>query len=96
MSFDAHYVIQRPIITEETQIQTAKGNQYTFRVRPDSNKVTIKEAIEQQFPGVRVVAVNTMNYDGKERGRVGRRRGRRSNWKKAVITLRPGDTIDLL
>ncbi len=99
MSFNAHQILQRPIVTEESQIQTAKskGSQYTFRVNPKANKKQIKEAIEEQFPEVKVVSVNTMNYAGKTRRLGGtRREGRRSQWKKAVITLRPGDTIDLI
>jgi large subunit ribosomal protein L23 len=97
MSFEAHKIIQRPIITEESQIQTSKGNQYTFRVNPKANKNSIKAAIEEQFPEVKVVSVNTMNYQGKtRRSQRTRRTGRASSWKKAVITLRPGDTIDLI
>lgn len=97
MSFEAHKVIQRPIVTEESQIQTGKGNQYTFRVNAKANKITIKNAIEEQFPGVKVLSVNTMNYAGKSR-RLGasRREGRRAHWKKAIVTLRPGDNIDLI
>ncbi len=98
MSVEAHKIVRSPIITEESQIQQAKGNQYTFRVVPKSNKRQIREAIEAMFPGVKVVRVNTMNYEGKVRREFAktRRMGRRSSWKKAVVTLRDGDSIDLI
>ena len=97
MSVDAHHIIKSPIITEESQIQTAKGNQYTFRVDSKANKIQIRHAGEDVFPDVKVVRVNTMNYEGKMRRQFGSRQvGRRSNWKKAIVTLRDGDKIDLI
>lgn len=97
MSVPAHQILIAPIITEESQIQSVKSNQYTFRVKPGANKHQIREAIESVFPGVRVVRVNTMNYEGKTRRQFGSRRvGRRPDWKKAVITLRDGDKIELI
>ena len=99
MRVDPHKIIERPIITEEAQIQTAKANQYTFRVNPKATKGQIRDAIEQIFQanGIKVVAVNTMNYQGKVRNRMASRRaGRRSSWKKAIVTLRAGDKIELI
>ncbi len=97
MSLDPHFIIQRPLITEESQIQLSKGGQYTFRVNPKANKVEIREAVEALFPNVKVVRVNTMNYDGKMRRQfTSRTAGRRSHWKKAIVTLRPGDKIELI
>lgn len=93
MTLKAHQIIQRPIITEESQIQATK-NQYVFRVSPDATKSQIRDAIEQRF-NVHVTAVNTINYMGKTRRR-GRSYGRRSAWKKAIVSLRAGDTINLL
>jgi large subunit ribosomal protein L23 len=93
MSLRPHQIIQRPIITEETQIQATK-NQYVFKVAPKATKSQIRDAIEQKF-NVHVVSVNTMNYMGKSRRR-GLQSGRRSAWKKAIVSLREGDTIDLL
>ena len=96
MKNNAHYVIKYPIITEETQIQSSKGPQYTFKVIPGANKIQIREAVEAIFPEVKVVRVNTMNYDGKQH-RVGVRQvGRRAKWKKAIVTLRQGDKLDLI
>ncbi len=97
MSVEAHKIVIRPVISEESQIQVAKANQYTFRVNPKANKAQIREAIESIFPNVRVVAVNTMNRPGKIKNVTGSRRtGRKPDWKKAIITLRPEDKIELI
>lgn len=97
MSVEAHKIVKAPVISEESQIQLAKSNQYTFRVSPKANKSQIREAIESIFPKVKVVSVNTMNCMGKQKQVTGTRRtGRRPDWKKAVVTLRPGDTIELI
>lgn len=97
MSVQAHMIIKSPLISEESQIQTAKANQYTFRVDPKANKCQIREAIEAIFPNVKVVSVNTMNCQGKRKQVSGSRRmGRTGSWKKAVVTLRQGDSIELI
>lgn len=96
MKTNAHYIIKHPIITEETQIQASKGPQFTFKVNPKANKQQIRAAIEEIYPEVKVTRVNTMNYLGKEH-RVGTGQvGRRAKWKKAIVTLRDGDKIDLI
>jgi len=96
MNTVAHYIIKAPMITEESTIQRDTKNQYTFRVDPRANKNQIRDAVEQMF-NVKVVSVNTANYAGKLSGRRGRSvPGRRPNWKKAIVTLRKGDTIDLI
>lgn len=92
-----YQIVKSPLITEESQIQTMKGPQYTFSVTPGANKHQIREAIEAIFPDVHVVRVNTMNYDGKVRRQIGSRKvGRRPKWKKAIVTLRDGDSIELI
>jgi large subunit ribosomal protein L23 len=97
MSLDPHQIVKSPILSEESQIQTGKANQYTFKVDPRANKIQIRHAVEQIFPGIHVTSVNTMNYEGKERRQFGSRRvGRRASWKKAIVTLRAGDKIDLI
>ena len=97
MKMDMRYVVKSPVITEESQIQTAKANQYTFKVNAKANKIQIRDAIEAMFPGVHVVRVNTMNYEGKIRRQFStRQEGRRAAWKKALITLRAGDKIELI
>lgn len=97
MTVEAHQIIKAPIISEESQIQLTKANQYTFRVAKNANKQQIREAVEALKPGIKVVAVNTMNYNGKTRRQPGSRKvGRKSHWKKALVTLREGDSIELI
>lgn len=92
-----HQIIDTPIFSEESQIQSTKGPQYTFKVNPKANKHQIRDAVERLFPNVKVVRVNTMNYQGKTRRQIGLRSvGRRPSWKKAIVTLRDGDSIDLI
>jgi large subunit ribosomal protein L23 len=90
---DLSKVIQRPLITERCTDLREKFNQYFFQVNPDANKHEIKQAIEMFF-GVKVNTVRTMNMQGKIK-RMGRFSGKRANWKKAIVTLAEGDTIDI-
>jgi len=86
-------VIRRPITSERNTDLMAQGR-YTFEVAPDANKMQIKEAVEAAFdPPVTVLAVNTMNVHRKRRREKTRFRGYRSGWKKAIVTLAPGDKI---
>jgi large subunit ribosomal protein L23 len=94
MSRNPHDVIKAPVITEESTIQSETRNQYVFRVAPGANKPEIRDAVERLF-NVKVLAVNTCNYPGKRRRR-GMHYGRTAHWKKAVVTLREGDSIDLI
>ncbi|WP_329904574.1 50S ribosomal protein L23 [Porphyromonas pogonae] len=90
-------IIIKPIITEKmTAITEKMPERYAFRVSPDANKIEIKNAVEAMY-NVKVESVNTMNYDGKRKSRYtksGLLRGKQSSFKKAVITLKKGDTID--
>jgi len=88
-----HDIIVRPLVTEKSTDQLEKNGAYTFVVARDANKIEIGKAIEVLF-GVKVREVRTMRYAGKQR-RVGRFVGRRAAWKKAVVTLRAGDTIEI-
>jgi large subunit ribosomal protein L23 len=88
-----HRTIVRPVITEKSSEAYQEKGEYTFEVAPDANKYAIKAAIEQLF-GVKVTGVWTSNQRGKLR-RVGKTAGRRANWKKAIVTLREGDTIEI-
>lgn len=90
-----YHVIKAPVLSEEASIQTSAHNKYTFKVDPRANKRQIKEAVEMQWPDVRVTAVNTMNYDGKIKRR-GLQAGAAAKWKKAIVTLRASDKIDHL
>lgn len=86
-------IIVRPLLTEKSTEQLDRHNAYTFVVSKDANKIEIAQAVEKQF-GVKVKSVRTMQYAGKER-RVGKFVGRRASWKKAVVTLNEGDTIEI-
>ncbi len=85
-------VIRRPIRTEKTTDQEELNNQVAFEVDQRASKVEIRQAIERLF-GVRVLKVNTLNQLGKPK-RVGRVFGRRSDFKKAIVTLAEGDQIE--
>jgi large subunit ribosomal protein L23 len=86
-----HYLIKGPIITEKTHTQRELANKLTFRVDVKANKIEIRKAIEDIFK-VKVLGVNTIRVRGKEK-RLGRTQGRRPDWKKAVVTLAPGEKI---
>ena len=86
-------VIKRPLITEQGMHLVETQNTYPFAVDPRANKIQIRQAIEEIFT-VKVTSVNTAHRKGKPRRR-GRRMGRTSNWKKAFVTLKEGDTIEL-
>lgn len=89
-------ILQRPIITEKMTRMAEKTGRYGFIVNPRANKIQIKKAIEELY-GVVVTDVNTMNYHGKVRTRGTRggfTRGRTPARKKAIVTLKSGDTID--
>ncbi len=88
-----HRTIVRPIVTEQSSAAYQERGEYTFRVASDATKTSIRAAIEQLF-GVKVTGVWTSNQRGKAR-RVGQQIGRRPHWKKAVVKLRDGDTIDI-
>ena len=79
-------------MTEKSTALMEQGK-YTFRVPLAATKIQIRQAVEQIFK-VKVQAVNTMRYEGKLK-RMGRTQGRRSDWKKAVVTLKPGEAIEL-
>ena len=85
-------IITRPLITEKTTIQKEKANQYTFEVAKDANRIEIRRAVEKIF-NVRVKSVQTIQVKGKTKQR-GRISGKRKDWKKAVVALKPGERID--
>jgi large subunit ribosomal protein L23 len=88
-----HRTIVRPIVTEQTSAAYQERGEYTFRVASDATKTSIRGAVEKLF-GVKVTNVWTSNQRGKAR-RVGTAVGRRPHWKKAIVKLRQGDTIDI-
>jgi large subunit ribosomal protein L23 len=87
-------IIQRPVITEKGTDDTAERNAYHFRVPVDANKVEIRQAVERLFD-VTVLSVNTLRMPTKVRRR-GYIAGTTPQWKKAMVKLKEGDTIELL
>jgi large subunit ribosomal protein L23 len=87
-----HQIIKRPLITEKTSLQKETGQIVAFEVSVGANKIEIKQAVEKAFD-VKVKNVNTSLVAGKVK-RVGRQFGKRSNWKKAYVTLEEGSSID--
>ena len=85
-------VLIAPHVTEKTSLAMQNHNQYTFRVRRDASKTDIKKAVELMFD-VKVAGVQVVNEPGKQR-RFGRIAGRTQDWKKAYVSLTPGQTID--
>jgi len=94
LDFDPYTHVVRPVMTERSTILKEKFNQYVFEVTRSSSKTDVKRAIEEIFK-VHVDQVRTMRVHGKQR-RMGRNTGFRPDWKKAVVTLREGDAIDLV
>ena len=95
-------IILKPILTEKMAIMQERENKYAFIVSSSANKIEIKDAVEKKF-NVSVSKVATMNFDGKlkqmttkSNGRTIRTQGRKSSFKKAIVTLLSGNTIDYL
>jgi large subunit ribosomal protein L23 len=90
---DAREVIIMPLVSEKNTNLRADQNKYVFRVETKANKLQIKNAVEELFK-VKVEEVTTMRMHGKPK-RLGRFEGRRPDWKKAVVRLKKGETIEL-
>lgn len=86
------YLILAPLVSEKATRVADRYRQIGFRVRRDASKPEIKRAVEELFE-VKVDSVTTLNQQGKRRV-MGKRRGKRSDWKKAYVTLKPGHDID--
>ena len=93
MNTEPTRVLKRPIITEKTTRLKEIKNRVVFAVDREATKPAIKEAVEKAFK-VKVMDVHTMIVRGKIK-KMGRFMGKRSNWKKAIVTLKEGDKIDL-
>ena len=92
---DLFDIIETASLTEKASLLSEKLNKYVFRVSPKANKFEIKQAVEKLF-GKKVVAVNTANYAGKKKRERRADFGRKPHWKKAIVTLKEGDKIDLV
>ena len=93
MKLNIYDIVMEPLITEKLTKATESASQYGFRVHPQANKKEVKAAIEKIF-NVHVEKVNTMNVSGKWR-RVRYVAGQTAAWKKAIVTLKKGEKIDL-
>ena len=92
---DRYYqIVKQSHVTEKATTDSLNRNAYHFRVPPTANKIEIRHAIETLFD-VKVESVNTLRVKGKERRR-GWVKGQKPDWKKAMVTLKEGDTIDVL
>ena len=87
-------LIIAPVITDKTMVQMQNLNQVTVKVSPKANKVSVKKAFEAVF-NVHVVAVKIINVAAKEKSRGGKHKGTVSGFKKAVVTIKDGEAIDL-
>ena len=90
---DPYSIVKRPLVTEKSMAAAAMGK-YTFEVAPDANKIEIGEAVEKIF-NVKVVKVNTVTVKGKTRRRYPHPEGKSRDWKKAIVTLVPGQRIEV-
>jgi large subunit ribosomal protein L23 len=88
-------IIRRPLVTEKSNKMADWNNQYTFVVDSKANKLQIKQAIELAWPDVTVEKVRVANMPAKRGRRMRRMMVRKPGWKKAIVTLAAGDSIDL-
>ena len=90
---DHSQVIIRPVVSEKSYV-LASAHKYTIRVHPDAHKTQIRQAVEALFDGVKVLEVRTISVKSKPKRR-GQTAGRTRTWKKAIVQVRPGDTIPI-
>jgi large subunit ribosomal protein L23 len=89
---EVYDIIMSPLVTEKSTIQREGQNQYSFKVYKRANKIEIKDAVERLFK-VKVREVRTVTIRGKVK-RLGKRFGKRPDWKKAIVTVKEGDRIE--
>lgn len=93
MNLDIHEIIRHPLITERSTDLREGMNKVVFVVNPLANKIQIKRAVEETLK-VKVEKVNIGNIEGKKK-KMGRFEGKRQNWKKAIVTLKKGEKLDI-
>ena len=94
MKLDEYSIVIAPVLTEKSVRMARTQNKYTFKVAKQANKIQIAKAVEQIFD-VEVEKVNTVKMHGKQRQQNFKAVGRTPDWKKAIVTLKEGQTIDL-
>ncbi|MBN1614257.1 MAG: 50S ribosomal protein L23 [Deltaproteobacteria bacterium] len=90
---ELHRIVRKALLTEKSTIARDERNQYILEVDRGANKIEIGKAVEKLFK-VKVLNVHVMNVAGKKK-RMGRIIGRKSDWKKAIVTLAPGSNIEI-
>ena len=93
MSLHPNEVLLAPVVSEKSYAQIESRNTYSFRIHPDAHKTQVRQAVEELFD-VKVVKVNVSKVQSKPKRR-GMIRGRRPGWKKAIVQLQPGDSIEI-
>jgi large subunit ribosomal protein L23 len=93
MSLHPNEVLLAPVVSEKSYSQIESRNTYSFRIHPDAHKTQVRQAVEELFD-VKVVRVNVSKVQSKPKRR-GMSRGRRPGWKKAIVQLQPGDSIEI-
>lgn len=89
---DSYQVLKRPLVTEKGTKQKEQSNQIAFEVDRRANKILVRNAVENIFK-VKVLGVKVINVKGKER-RIGKNVGKKPDWKKAIVRIAPGETIE--
>ena len=93
MSLHPNEVLLAPVVSEKSYEQIEENHRYSFRVHPDAHKTQIRQAVEELF-NVHVERVNVIKVQSKPKRR-GTVSGRKPGWKKAIVQLRPGDSIEI-
>jgi large subunit ribosomal protein L23 len=93
MSLHPNEVLLAPVVSEKSYAQIEENNTYSFRIHPDAHKTQVRQAVEELFD-VKVVRVNIAMVQAKPKRR-GFHRGTRPGWKKALVQLKPGDSIEI-
>jgi large subunit ribosomal protein L23 len=93
VSLHPNEVLLAPVVSEKSYEQIETNHRYSFRVHPDAHKTQIRQAVEELFD-VHVVAVNVLKVQSKPKRR-GMSRGRKPGWKKAVVQIKPGESIEI-
>ena len=93
MSLTARQVLIAPVVSEKSYAQIELNNTYSFRIHPDAHKTQVRQAVEELFE-VKVASVNIVKVQPKPKRR-GMHKGTRPGWKKAVVQIREGETIEI-
>jgi large subunit ribosomal protein L23 len=93
VSLHPNEVLLAPVVSEKSYAQIEESNTYSFRIHPDAHKTQVRQAVEELF-NVKVLRVNIAMVQSKPKRR-GFHRGRRPGWKKAIVQLRRGDSIEI-